>query len=334
MPNSMIAGPFTLERRERLMARPGEAIILEARNSVVVLNPTQAMTRGEARFAKGSFWRITVRSSQQATSFDAPSETGRDEFLIRISYIVEISDPLAFYTNTAMAADPLVEVQSMLRNQVRGIAATQPIRQQMLLQQSIQQARLVVPSYLRLVFTDVQVGMTEATRARLLAEDELEDELQTLKRRARIDEESDEIRYERMRRQEAHRLARINTIADTYGLNLDPLMLRVLSLDENSSPESILALRDRLVNERFEDLQKIGSFFESLHEHEMLEDKGFAVLMDFARKVAEQTSSGEIRGLTFRAPGEISNRDGDNKSSSDDFIDSDADEELDSDGNE
>ncbi len=300
MPNPLIKGPYSLSRRERPTTGPGEAVVLEARRGLVVLQPSRGLTPGEARFLKGSYWRVSMRSPVQVLTMQAPARGSRDVFDIEVQYVVEVRDPARFYQETNSDIDPLVEIQSKVRGALRAVAATYDATDPAGLQAAIQPGVVELPDYLGISCTDVAVDITDATKARLLAEAEAEDAVNKLRLQAHVDKTNDELEQEKRVRLERHRFELIKGIAADYDLALDPLMLRALALDSDS-PELVLGVRQSLANERFEDLRNLGEFFTSLHEHHMLPDEAFAVLMEFAKKTAADGNSGTLRQPSFGA---------------------------------
>jgi len=303
-----IKGPLTLSGRERVSAPPGEVIVLEARNGVVALRPGQRMTRGESRFARGQYWRVATRSPEQITSFEAKSSVSRNEFRIELHYFVEVVDPIQFYANSSLEVDPLVDVQLRVRNHVRALAAQTDPAHHAALQAAIPDRAFGLPDYLTARFPEVLVELTEATRSRLEGEAELEERIARRRLQDRLDATNDELDFTSRTRKERNRFNLITMIAEQYKLDVDPLMLRALALDDHPSPQSMHVVRERLLQERYEGLNQFGAFFQALHEHQMLDDEGLAVLMDFARKSTTERLSGPVRspgGPALPPQGEI-----------------------------
>jgi hypothetical protein len=270
-------------------------MLLEARNGVVPLYPTQGMTRGEVRFAKSSYWLVTTHAPQQQLILEAPSRTPRDEFRIQLRYIVTVVDPVRFYRDSSPDIDPLVEVGSMVRSQVRALAGTFTRDAGVDLREAIHKLAFDIPASLSVSCSDVQVELTEATRVRVDAEVEQEEELARMRRRARLEEERATLEHRHREQQEAHRLETIRSIAKNYDLELDPLMLRTLALQDNPSVAEMLVIRDRLAHESFEHQKGTLDFFTALHEHKMLEDDVFKVLMEQARDMVMRGQAERLR---------------------------------------
>lgn len=295
MSNPLIKGPFDLRRWERLTVNPGEAVVIETRAGIVELRPSQRLTRGEQRYTKGDYWRVSMRSPEQVLEMETPAANTRDVFTILLHYVVEVVEPKAFYANTSPDIDPLVEIQSKIRSGIRSHAAQFAPTDTAALQAALCTIEFSIPPYLAVSTTEVVVGVTVETRARLDAEAATADEVKRLELAAKVDEVSDNLAQKRRTRQEAHRHELITRIAHDYGLDLDPLMLRALALDSNQSPATVLQVRERLAEERFEDLHKMGDFLQALHEREMLPDEVFAVFMDFAKTMAVDSNRGVLR---------------------------------------
>jgi hypothetical protein len=293
---TFIRGPFKLNGRERLTAAPGEVIVLEARNGVVSLHPSQRMTMGEVRFARGGYWRIATHSPEQVAVFDAPSSVSRSEFRIEIHYFVDVNDAIELYKSGSPEVDSLVDVQLRVRNKARALAAQTAPADHHGLQASIQSATFGLPAYLDIRCPEVLVGLSEQTRARIEAEAEMEERITQRRLQARLEAADDELVHTSRTRRERNRFDLIQMIARQYGLqDLDPLMIRALALEDHPSPQQMYAVRDRLMQERYDELSQFGNFFQALHDHEMLDDDGLAVLMDFARKSTTDRAVGRPR---------------------------------------
>jgi hypothetical protein len=293
--NPFISGPFPLSRGQRLTAPPGQVMLLEARNGVVPLHPTQGMTRGEIRFAKSSYWLVATHAPEQQLVLDAPTRRPRDEFRIQLRYMVTVTDAVRFYQDSSPNIDPLVEVGSMVRSQVRALAGTFTRDACVDLRESIHRLAFEIPASLGVSCSDVHVELTERTRARMDAEVEQEEELETMRRRARLEEERATLEHKQREQRETHRFETIKSIAKNYDLELDPLMLRTLALQDNPSAAEMLDIRDRLAQESFDHQKATLDFFTTLHEHQMLEDDVFKILMEQAGDMVRRGQAERLR---------------------------------------
>jgi len=276
-------GPFTLRRWESPAPRPGEAIVIEGRSGLIVIEPAQRMTRGEERYAKFTYWRVATRSAEQKLSIEAPAARARDAFVIDLRYVVHLTDAAEAYRNMSPDIDALVEIRSLVHSGVLAEASKYNATDAAQLQSAMTGLEFPLPNYLKVATTFAAVAVTDETKDRLVAQAAMEDELERLRREAAIDEVHDELKHEKRRREEANRLELITQVATSYDLKLDPLLLRALAIDDEQSPATLLQVRQNLANERDDRLRTIGDFFQALHDRKMLTDDGFKLFMDLAK---------------------------------------------------
>lgn len=285
MTNPLLHGPYPRRRGERVEARPGEAIVFLAGEGVSAIGPSRRMPPVQALLGTRSYWRISLKSAQQTVKIEVPAASPRDAFDITMRYEVQVNDPAGFYKTTTADIDPLDAIQSRVRATIRAEAATVPATESSGLQHRLATLAFVPAPHLSVVPSEVVVQLSEATKARILKDAEHEDRLADMKREAEL-----------QKKQEEHRFDIVNEVADMYELKLDPWFRRALALDAEQSPDTILAMRERLIAEQLTTVQKLGDVVEALHKIEALGDATYDAWMNLINGVLEKSRDSLLRG--------------------------------------